>query len=395
MQKQKDIYYYTISDADKLPYNFIQLGGLIRVGNEFFGKSTHPVEPGVLEFAGKAITNIQPIKEIGDLILEDLCNEPYLIPEGIPLRGWSVVDKIPEEDEFKWIDGLSAWDNPHIKIECVLPGLARGAVGSLVSPGGTGKSMLTLQTCVNLALGIKSCLNPHSKKIKVAYISAEDHEDMVSNRLKDALSEFEKTEEARTCVRENLRAVGVRKLLLGERGEVYPEKIIAKFNGFNPDLVIFDTVSRMHRFDENSASDMAMLLGAYEDIGHKLEAAVLVLHHTSKGAMFAKAQGNDVGSAASRGSSVLVDNARSVWAMSTMSKKEADGLNISNENRRNYVQLTQEKCNIDKWMDAQWFKRGDNGLLKEFSFSDAVGNETNDKVLTTSKNKNDDKASLF
>lgn len=378
---QNQTHFYKITNGKELVRAAPKMNQLYLLGDDLYGRCEDPIMPGYVCKSLTSIAEIHPVKPKDPNLIDDLSKLPETKPEEfLPARGWMVKDIIDEE--FTWLDPIARWQNPKVEIECILPGLARTAVGSLVSPGGTGKSMLILQTCVDLALGNPSCLNPKAQARKVAYISVEDQADMVGNRLKDALEQFEFTPKNQTLVRENLRCTGTNNLLIGVKGEVYPELVIERIGNFKPDLLVLDTVSRLHRLDENSSGDMAMLLGAFEDIGRELDCAVLILHHTSKGAMYAKAQGTDVGSAASRGSSVLVDNARSVWSMNTMSKKEAEEADIDPDTRREFVQLTQDKCNIDRWMDAQWFKRAENGLLQEFDLVDAVQQDA-----TASSNK--------
>lgn len=64
-------------------------------------------------------------------------------------------------------------------------------------------------------------------------------------------------------------------------------------------LIILDALYRFYpeRFDENSNSDMAKLYNALDEIGRETGAAIVVVHHASKGAQSSK-KNTDVGSGA-------------------------------------------------------------------------------------------------
>ncbi|XEV12946.1 AAA family ATPase [Vibrio alginolyticus] len=55
--------------------------------------------------------------------------------------------------EIPWLDLRSAVENEPKPLDFVFPGFKSGAVGALVSPGGTGKTMLALQVAVTVATG--------------------------------------------------------------------------------------------------------------------------------------------------------------------------------------------------------------------------------------------------
>ena len=96
------------------------------------------------------------------------------------------------------------------------------------------------------------------------------------------------------------------------------------------------------------------------DLAAKLNIAIDVPHHTTKGAA-------DPGNAdRGRGASATINAARLAYTLSTMSPDEAERFNISEEDRRAYVRLDRAKLNVARTTGpATWFKligvRLDNG----------------------------------
>ena len=80
-----------------------------------------------------------------------------------------------------------------------------------------------------------------------------------------------------------------------------PEQIGAlhdtlKKDNFSPGLIIVDTLSRVAvGADENSAKDMGQVVAGFDDLKRRLDATVLVIHHTRKDG------GSERGSSALRG----------------------------------------------------------------------------------------------
>lgn len=126
-------------------------------------------------------------------------------------------------------------------------------------------------------------------------------------------------------------------------------------------LVIIDTLRRFHSGDENSAGEMARLLGILEHICGQTGTSILFLHHTAKGAAL---NGSGDAQQASRGSSVLVDNVRGgQFNLSGMSEAEARAHGVEATDRKGFTRLVQAKANFGAPMPDRWFRRIDGGLL--------------------------------
>lgn len=267
------------------------------------------------------------------------------------------------------IDILSAFEQEPPELQFVLPGLLRGTVGALVAPGASGKSFLALEiaasiaaTPVNSAYFDGFGINPKSRG-SVLYLALEDPQVVIVRRLHAMGQHISPAH--RVAMSVNLAI----KPLLGDGLDLMRDDhlqwIIQQAAG--KQLVIVDTLSRAHQLDENSNGDMSLLLRRLEAVGAQTSAAVLFIHHISKGAS-RDAQGTD--QFAARGASVLVENARYVSYLSRMSEKEAekwsermDGAAMKSERAISYVKWGVSKQNYDVTPHEKWLKRSEGGVL--------------------------------
>ncbi|EQD32565.1 replication protein A [mine drainage metagenome] len=120
--------------------------------------------------------------------------------------------------------------------------------------------------------------------------------------------------------------------------------------------------------DENSNQDMAGVVGRLESLATQTGAAVLFLHHVSKGAIYG---GSSDGQYAARGASALTDQSRWAAALSGMTKQEAGSLGesgaakvIGEANSGLYVRLSVPKSSYGQPINDRWFKRHEGGVLR-------------------------------
>lgn len=242
-------------------------------------------------------------------------------------------------------------------LDFVLPGMISGTVGALVAQGGAGKSWIALELAIAVAGGpdlLEIGIDRHGR---VLYLPAEDPRLAVSHRLYSARATVDGA--AVEQLAENLEIVPLMGHGVDLMTEAWADAVERMADGAR--LVILDTLRRFHSADENSAGEMARLLGVLEGICERTGASVLFLHHTAKGAAL-----NGAGDAqqASRGSSVLVDNVRGgQFNLSGMSEAEAKAHRIEPRHRKGFVRLTQAKANFGPPMADRWFQRVDGGLL--------------------------------
>lgn len=125
-------------------------------------------------------------------------------------------------------------------------------------------------------------------------------------------------------------------------------------------LLVVDTLTRFHGLDENDARDAKILMASLEKLAALSGAAVLYLHHVNKASAVNGLAGLQQ---AARGSSVLVDNARWLSFIASMTQEEAQDNGIDEANRWQYARWNVSKQNYGAGGEDRWYKRGAGGLL--------------------------------
>lgn len=263
------------------------------------------------------------------------------------------------------IDILKAFETEPTPFDFVLPGMLASTVGFILSPGGTGKSMLALEAGAAVAGGIPDAdlLGLSPKGGKVFYFAAEDPPIAFEHRLHAMGKRL--TTEARHAIADNLKIES----LVGHMPDImdpkWYEAIVKACVGYR--LIIIDTLSRFHQLDENSNGDMAQLISRLEYIARKTGAGILIIHHSSK-AMAVAGRGDE--QQAGRGASSLIDNAR--WAANLMGMTKDECAKVAaapgappvgDKERGFYVRFAISKQNHGKPFEERWFVRGDGGIL--------------------------------
>lgn len=241
-------------------------------------------------------------------------------------------------------------------LDFVLPGMIAGTVGALVAQGGAGKSWIALELAIAVAGGPDLLEMGIPSVGQVLYLPAEDPTLAINHRLYSAREAV-----ARSIDRlaETLEIVPLMGRAVDLIVPAWADAIQRMAEGKR--LVIIDTLRRFHSGDENSAGEMARLLGILEHICAQTGTSILFLHHTAKGAAL-----NGAGDAqqASRGSSVLVDNVRGgQFNLLGMAETDARAYGIDPCDRKSFVRLVQAKANFGVTMPDRWYRRMDGGLL--------------------------------
>ena len=252
-------------------------------------------------------------------------------------------------------------------LDFIWNGFVAGTVGALVAPGATGKSYFALQAAMAVAggdgadiLGIGNGMTG-----KVVYLSAEDPEPVIHQRVHAIGKHLDQN--AREAVAERLciePCSGKKMNVMDARQAKFLVEYCADTR-----LVIVDTLSRVHTLDENSNGEMAGLVGQLEFIARETQAAILYLHHVSKGAALGGGGGEQQ---AARGASSLIDNARWCGYVARMTAEEAtklsermDGKPIQDDERGAFVRYGASKINYSAYEGDKWFRRDtQTGVLK-------------------------------
>ena len=147
------------------------------------------------------------------------------------------------------------------------------------------------------------------------------------------------------------------------------EKIIGELQ---IDLVSIDPFIKSHGVPENDNSAIDEVMNLLVQVGDKFNCAIDILHHARKGA-------SQPGEAdRSRGASATADAGRLVKTITTMSETEAEGFDISPDDRRDFVRLDDAKINLARRSgNATWFTLigvplGNNDIDPNYPHGDTV-----------------------
>lgn len=151
--------------------------------------------------------------------------------------------------------------------------IAKGDVVMLLGEPNSGKSMIA-QSIASAVVRQDEVLWQtylmHPGTAKVIYVDEENPTDVVYRRLK-AFGVAGYEDRIRYLFHQNVR--------LDRNADCLYDECAA----FKPDLLVLDSLVRLHSKDENSSSDMAVLYNdAIKPIARELGVAVLLLHHSSK-----------------------------------------------------------------------------------------------------------------
>lgn len=261
----------------------------------------------------------------------------------------------------------------------VLPGLSTGTVGALVAPGATGKTLLLLQVCVALAVGLPvlggglfSAVAP-AQPGKVVLVVAEETASLMHARLHAAVGEllgrvrpdlFNQTgSRLADLLAQNLHiyplAGRYRMLLDGGDPACNGLAVLHKLSN-DARLVAIDPLRQFHTGDENDSWVMTKLLQDLQVLACAGERAVLVAHHTNKWST-TTGQGDRAG--ASRGSGAFTDALRWQLNLSALDDELAVEYGIDKGDVRQYVRLDLSKANYVPPQAPVVLKRGQGGAF--------------------------------
>lgn len=272
------------------------------------------------------------------------------------------------------IDIMACYSTQPKPRDYVLPGLIPGTVGAIVSPGGAGKSMMSLMIAHYVAAGIDLLGFGKLNTGPVTYLSAEDGEDVLHERLY-ALGGLLNASQREACAK---------LLTIEDMTQYTPDLTRADWLKFLEDnarlsrLLFIDTLRSFHSADENDGNAMAVLIGNIRAIAARTKCAIVFLHHSSK-ALAISGQGDM--QQASRGSSVLTDNIRWQAFLAAMAKEEATKLtdyefcksnSITDDERKFFVRFGISKQNYGSPLSDKWFKREQGGVLRPVQLRSAT-----------------------
>ena len=141
-----------------------------------------------------------------------------------------------------------------------------------------GKSFLALDLAVAVAAGVPCLRHFHpAARGAVLLFAAEDAGHIVRARLEGIASAA-----GADFTTLDIAVIDVPALRLDHRAD--RQRLVETVERVSPRLVVLDPLVRLHGVDENTAADVAPILGFLRDIQRRFETAVLLVHHARKSA---------------------------------------------------------------------------------------------------------------
>jgi archaellum biogenesis ATPase FlaH len=185
---------------------------------------------------------------------------------------WQVFqDLIDESLVSTQYTALNLNDEP-IPTDWLIDGMiAKGDLHLIMGDPGAGKSWLTMSIAVQAAKGQAWAGRKIDRPLRVLYVDEENPESVIYERLVELGYDDLAAPNIRYLSRQGIR-------LDGEA-----DKLIEDAQLYEPDLIVLDSLNRIHTLEENSAGDMARLFNdGIKLLAQATGAAVILIHHTNK-----------------------------------------------------------------------------------------------------------------
>lgn len=325
-------------------------------------------------------------------------------PEGIPAHEWGATNPAAAMSDSTGLTPLSVaisspWGEPVEDIparQWIIRGLMiRNHISILVAPGGSGKSLLSAQWAIALAMGMAWGGWTPVKAEKVLLINAEDDGDEMRRRIHAACKVMNINPRdliGRLFLADDPRSIVVAKTSKDKVVVATPladaiRQTVAD-NGIG--VVVVDPFAETFEGDENSNSEVKWAAAIWRAVARETNCSVMLVHHTPK---YAKGMAGDADAA--RGAGALVNSARIVSTLFTMTEEEGAFFSVRPEDAYRYVRFDDAKANLTLMTGkARWFEKvshdlpnGDSvGVLKPWKppgVFDGVSVETITGILQT------------
>lgn len=254
--------------------------------------------------------------------------------------------------------------------------LLRGAVTLLVAPGGTGKTAVTTAITLACATGRSLLGSTPLRQLTLVNVALEESEEEMQRRFAAAMMHFSVEQEdirGRILVHDARKSGFMLADIDPDTGQPHrlpaAGQLIDALRDLGCDVLTVDPLALCHGLEENNNVHMAFLIRLFNEIALTLDCAVLLVHHTRKGA----AAGDPDGI---RGAGALINHARIAVGLMPMSEDEAATMAIEPYDRKRTVRLDDLKRNYSlKSADAVWYRLESialGNLTQDYPFGDSV-----------------------
>jgi len=285
----------------------------------------------------------------------------WTIPEPVDDGAAEDVARANDSEDLVVVD---AFDFVEVDIP-VRPWLVPGAVLSgythiLAAPGGTGKSLFTLQFAISLAAGIQWGAFTPRRRCRSLIINVEDDLDEQRRRLAAAarvMSVDPQTLRGWIYLVDSSQGVVVAAHDPIKRSLIMTP-VAGKLRDFIKkhaiDVLWADPFAETFEGDENDNSEVKWAMKIWRDeVARATKSAVYLVHHTTKHA------GNGAGDAnVIRGAGAIVNSTRISATLMPMTADEATAIGVEQAERHLYVRYDDAKANQSlKSGTARWLRK--------------------------------------
>lgn len=234
--------------------------------------------------------------------------------------------------------------------------LIKGYITVLVAPGGVGKTALSIAIAQSMATGRAQVGDWVYERTRVLACTLEDPEDEFDRRMAASMLHHRITADDLAghifVVAGRDRPLLIASLDTDGFTVCYPDKkaLVLMVRQQRIGLIVVDPFVNSHELDENNNPHINAAARAWAEIANEARCAVLLVHHTRKGALAGDIEG-------SRGAKALTDACRVGLTLTAMTEEEAKGFGIPDRDRRLHIRLDDAKANLAPPADhARWFK---------------------------------------
>lgn len=242
----------------------------------------------------------------------------------------------------------------------LIPGvMLSGYTHMLAAPGGSGKSLFTLQLAITLAKGEAWGGFHPRRKARSLIINVEDDIHEQRRRLAAARRVMGDCSDIKGMIllAEDASDIVVAKAGANERA-IIATPIVDELRRYiinnQVDTIIVDPFAETFEGDENDNSQVKWAMRIWRDeIARATGCAVYLVHHTTKHAQNGAGDANVV-----RGAGAIVNSTRITATLMPMSEQDAAAIGIEPDERHLYVRYDDAKANQSlKTGQARWFRK--------------------------------------
>jgi hypothetical protein len=296
-----------------------------------------------------------------------------------PVDDIGTIEEQNAQQELGVVDAFDFEESAIPPRPWLVPGaLLSGYTHILAAPGGSGKSLFTLQFAIVLATGQQWGKFIPRRKARSLIINVEDDFDEQRRRLAAAARVMNvDPHDLRGMIYLVDASHGV--MVAGKdphKGALVMMPVANKLRTFvqenKIDVLWADPFTETFDGDENDNSQVKWAMQIWRDeIARPTKAAVYLVHHTTKYASNGAGDVNVI-----RGASAIVNSARIAATLMPMTSEEAAKIGVDDDERHWFIRYDDAKANQSlKSGAAQWFKKQsitlDNG--RGFDPPDEVG----------------------